>query len=107
MEKEIWKPVSITLSPYWLDGINITHEVSNFGRIRNKKTGNIMSIFIKDGVPFWTMHCRYPGSDYDLTLQFRVSHTVYSAFKGDCYGKHVNHKDGNIFNNELDNLFIK
>lgn len=98
---EIWKPISKKLY-YYESWINQDYEVSNYGRIRNKKTGKIINPFLtsrKNNLK-WTMHY---GT---ITLQFYVDHTVYTTFVGDCYGRHIKHRDGNMFNNTLDNLYL-
>lgn len=101
MSKEIWKPISNGL--YYM-GVNQNYEVSNYGRIRNSKTGKVIKPFLNQtGKKLrWTMH--FTG--FDTTLQFLVDHTVYETFVGDCYGKIVKHKDGDNFNNLVDNLYI-
>ena len=103
--KEIWKPISKKL--YYIGSLIGDYEVSNKGRIRNAKTGKFIHPFkTRDKARLrWTNHKRYHG--YDNTLQFLVDHTVYQTFIGDCYGKHIGHHDGNYFNNEVDNLYIK
>lgn len=102
MSKEIWKPISNKL--YFL-GVNQNYEVSNYGRIRNSKTGKVIKPFLNQtGKKLrWTMHHE---SIPEATLQFLVDHTVYETFVGDCYGKIVKHKDGDNFNNLVDNLYI-
>lgn len=102
MSKEIWKPISNKL--YFL-GVNQNYEVSNYGRIRNSKTGKVINPFLsQNGKKLrWTMH---DASIPEATLQFLVDHTVYETFVGDCYGKIVKHKDGDNFNNLVDNLYI-
>lgn len=103
MCKEIWKPISNGL--YYM-GVNQNYEVSNYGRIRNSKTGKLIKPFLTDNGKKlrWTMHDSSYG--YDATLQFLVDHTVYETFVGDCYGKIVKHKDGDNLNNLVDNLYI-
>ena len=104
MSKEVWKPISQNLYYY---GVNQDYEVSNHGRIRNSKTNKIINPYMaQSGKKLkWTMHNSKNG--YDATLQFLVDHTVYETFIGDCYDKEVKHKDGNNFNNMVDNLYIK
>ena len=102
---EIWKPVSKKM--YYIESlINDNYEVSNYGRIRNRKTGKIINPFLTPNKKAlkWTNHKSKFGCNY--TLQFLVDHTVYSAFIGDCYGKRIKHRDDNMFNNTLDNLYI-
>ena len=110
MEKEIWVPVKFEnfCSPYWLPYVGVNYEVSNFGQIRNKKTGNVLSVFSigNDHAAGFTSHFRME-KNHDITLQFRVSHVVYGSFVGKCYEKKIFHKDGHTWNNELSNLYMK
>jgi hypothetical protein len=107
MKKEIWKPVLYEnfCSEYWINCVNRNYEVSNLGRIRNNKTGKILNSFVKDNALYWTMHYNRPDY-YPITLQFRVSHVVYGSFVGNCYDHKIYHKDNDIFNNSLDNLYM-
>ena len=105
MTNEIWKPVSKTM--YWIPNmVNEDYEVSNFGNIRNKKTGKKIATYSRKDYKklFWTNHKNM--GHYHATLQFLVDHTVYTAFIGNCYEKHIKHRDGNPFNNHIDNLYI-
>lgn len=103
--KEIWKPISKDL--YYIDSLIGDYEVSNKGRIRNVKTGKFIHPFkTRDKTRLkWTNHKTSHG--WASTLQFLVDHTVYQTFVGDCYGNVVYHRDGDNFNNEVDNLYIK
>lgn len=106
MIKEIWKPISTSMY-FYSDLINTDYEVSNMGRIRNAKTGKEIHPFPnqKGNKRKWTMHGRY-SDGWPYTLQFLVDHTVYEAFVGLCYEKELKHKDGNNFNDALENLCI-
>ena len=105
MTNEIWKPISKDL--YYIGSLIGDYEVSNKGRIRNAKTGKFIHPFkTQNGKSLkWTNHQNANG--WNCTLQFLVDHTVYQTFVGDCYGKVVYHRDGDNFNNEVDNLYIK
>ena len=105
MTNEIWKPISKDL--YYISSLIGDYEVSNKGRIRNAKTGKFIHPFKTHDQKrlMWTNHKRSHG--WDSTLQFLVDHTVYQTFVGNCYGKRVYHLDGDYFNNEVDNLYIK
>ena len=105
MTNEIWKPISKDL--YYMSSYIGNYEISNKGRIRNVKTGKFIHPFKTYDKKrlMWTNHKRINGND--STLQFLVDHTVYQTFVGDCYGKHISHRDGDYFNNEVDNLYIK
>lgn len=92
--EEVWKEIED------LDGF---YEVSNFGRIRNKKTLHIKAI-VFDGY-----YCKF---GYDYVFQkirkrgwYRVHKAVAKAFVPNIENKPtVNHKDGNTKNNYADNL---
>jgi len=99
---EEWKVISF----------NENYEVSNKGRIRNRKNGYILStkptkshkhpqVFLHDGRMMFDK------------MQFTVSHIVYDHFVkdkefantcGNPYAR-IGHYDGNILNNEASNLF--
>ena len=100
---ENWKVISF----------NENYEVSDKGRIRNRKTGHILST-----KP--TKSHKHPqvflhGSMIFTKMQFTVSHIVYDHFvKGDDeptttgnWKARIGHFDGNILNNEASNLFYE
>lgn len=76
------------------------YEVSNYGRIRNVKTGRILKTYINDrGYECVTLHKN--------RIQYvkRVHRLVADAFyDGNHSGLDVNHIDGNKLNNNLSNL---
>ena len=81
------------------------YEVSNFGRVRNKKSGRILACNP-------TKSHRHPqvflaGNEWGR-LQLTVSQLVWHEFnmKPYKYGEKIGHKDGNIFNNRLENLYL-
>ena len=92
--EEIWKEIKE------LDGY---YEVSNFGRIRNKKTLHIKSI------DFDGHYCKF-GYDYTFNKirkrgWYRVHKAVAQAFISNDENKPtINHKDGNKKNNNINNL---
>ena len=100
--KEIWK--EIPQSIYWL-GFKPTYEASNFGCIRNKKTGKILSYSPSNG-NFNRLKVQLQATYQGGRLSFLVSHIIYSTFIGDCYGKHVKFKDGNTSNFNVSNLYL-
>ena len=89
---EVWKPIPSTNGKY---------EASSYGRIRNTKTQKVLKVQEnKHGY-------------YILTLRIipkvqsnaRVHRLVAEAFLGECpEGYVVNHKDGNKYNNNIENL---
>ena len=100
--KEIWK--EIPQSIYWL-GFKPMYEASNFGRIRNKKTGTILSYSPTNG-NYDRLKVQLQATYQGGRLSFLVSHIIYSTFIGDCYEKHVKFKDGNTSNFNVSNLYI-
>lgn len=100
--KEIWK--EIPQSIYWL-GFKPMYEASNFGRIRNKKTGKILSYSPSNG-NFNRLKVQLQATYQGGRLSFLVSHIIYSTFIGDCYEKHVKFKDGNTSNFNISNLYL-
>ena len=100
--KEIWK--EIPQSIYWL-GFKPMYEASNFGRIRNKKTGKILSYSPTNG-NFNRLKVQLQAAYQGGRLSFLVSHIIYSTFIGDCYEKHVKFKDGNTSNFNVSNLYL-
>lgn len=74
------------------------HEVSNTGKVKDKRTGKLLSIKLtKDGYStvFIKESNKYP--------RLRVHKLVMDAFSNNT-GKEINHIDGNKQNNNLDNL---
>ena len=100
--EEIWK--EIPQSIYWL-GFKPMYEASNFGRIRNKKTGKILSYSSSNG-NFNRLRVQLQATYQCGRLSFLVSHIIYSTFVGNCYGKHVKFKDGNTSNFNVSNLYL-
>ena len=100
--KEIWK--EIPQSIYWL-GFKPMYEASNFGRIRNKKTGKILSYSPTNG-NFNRLKVQLQATYQGGRLSFLVSHIIYSTFVGDCYEKQVKFKDGNTSNFNVSNLYL-
>ena len=93
---EVWKVVSR----------NENYEVSNLGNIRNKKTKRHLKpnatkshrqvqVFLYS--PYWRH-----------SEQFTLSRLVYNAFARNELemNQRIGHKDGDIFNNRFENLFV-
>lgn len=95
MYNEIWKPIR-DLS---------TYAVSNYGRVRNIRTGRIMHLSETNG-GYLQVCLRKDGRYYDK----RVHRLVACAFLSDGYDDFeldaldVNHIDGDKKNNHVDNL---
>ena len=93
------------------------YEGSDQGRIRNRKTGKVLKV-IKD-------HCntyhpkgrparvRLAVAMVSGSLEFQVSHLVYGAFHPEAlklnrlYNSVIGHKDGDKWNNRLENLELR
>ena len=82
------------------------YEVSNLGRIRNRRMKRILTTNP-------TKSHRHPQvwlySEYwRTTEQFTLSHIVYNAFNNRTrsYTDRIGHKDGDITNNCIDNLYL-
>ena len=83
------------------------YEVSNLGRVRNRKTGRILATNP-------TKSHKHPQvwlySEYwRATEQFTLSHIVYNAFSNNrpsYYTDRIGHKDGDIMNNRFNNLYL-
>lgn len=88
---------------------NTRYEVSNMGRIRNKRTNKILTAnptksHRRPQVWLW--------SDYfGATCQYTLARLVYYTFNPidghSCDAPRVYHRDGNVMNCKLDNLYIK
>ena len=83
------------------------YEVSNLGRVRNRKTGRILTTNPTKSHkhPQVWLYSEYWGA----TEQFTLSHIVYNAFSNNrtrSYTDRIGHKDGDIMNNRFDNLYL-
>ena len=108
--KEIWKdvPVGTQTGPWW--EVANYYEASSLGRIRNKKTGNILwptfsrgncltgeqpHLWVNVDCPRWKRQ----------RIHVRVSHLVWAAFTGQPVSNvRIYHLDGDISNNAFYNL---
>jgi hypothetical protein len=87
-ELEEWKDIT---------GYN-NFEVSNKGEIRNKINNTIKKQYLRNGY--------YSTSLYEnkVSKTLNIHRIVAIEFLGNFPNKHVNHKDGNKLNNNLENL---
>ena len=87
---------------------NTRYEVSNLGRVRNRKSGKILAANPTKShkKPQIWLYTDYFGT----TLQYTLSKVVYFTFNGmaaeTMTNKRVKHRDGNVMNCKLDNLYI-
>lgn len=82
-----------------------TYEVSNMGRVRNRKSGHILATNPTKSHPkpqVW-LYC----SLFRTTLQYNLARVVFDAFN-DCHtSKIIRYRDNNPMNCKLDNLYVK
>lgn len=90
INEEIWKPIP---------NFEKIYEVSSLGRIRRLPSKRIRSIDYATHYPSILL------SENGIHHTYRVHRLVALAFLPKIKGKnHVNHKDGNIKNNQVNNL---
>lgn len=95
IEKEIWKPV-------YLEKFKEKYIVSNFGNIKNKLTGKILSDkSIRSG--YKSVRLDIPEYSKTFKIHILVGKTFLEN-PSDPKMININHKDGNKLNNKLDNL---
>jgi len=92
---EIWKPIP---------GYEDKYEISNLGRVRNKKSGLFRQFQIKKrGKGYYCFNVYNEKDKKNETLM--VHRIVAKVFIDNPHNKpHVNHIDGNSFNNCVNNL---
>lgn len=95
-EREEWRPVV---------GFEESHEISNFGRVRRKRDGYIYKQFVNGRTQSSVVV--YMRNKKGSQSARSVPHMMAMAFIGMPEGNHqvVYHRDGNRFNNRLDNLY--
>lgn len=86
---------------------NTRYEVSNFGRVRNRKSGKILTTNPTKShkKPQVWLYTTFWG-----TLQYTLDRIVYFTFNGisaQTTLKRVYHRDGDIMNCRLNNLYVK
>lgn len=94
VEEEIWEPLEYD-GVYYGD----TYLISNFGRLKNIKTGHIRK-YSKDKDGYLSFRITKDGKRKAI----RVHRAVAETFNDGDYTLTVNHKDGNKENNRADNL---
>ena len=87
---------------------NTRYEVSNLGRVRNRKSGKILATNPTKShkKPQAWLYSKY----FNTTLQHTLDKLVYFTFNGvsaETIRKRVFHRDGDIMNCKLENLYIK
>lgn len=87
---------------------NTRYEVSNMGRVRNKRTGRILTTNPTKShrKPQVWLYTDYFGA----TCQYTLDKLVFYTFNGVASRsevKRVFHKDGDITNCKLENLYVK
>ena len=87
---------------------NTRYEVSNMGRVRNKRTGRILTTNPTKShrKPQAWLYNDYHGT----TCEYSLAKIVYTTFNKnwEMWGtKHVFHRDGDIMNCKLENLYMK
>jgi hypothetical protein len=89
-KNEIWKEINE----------HHKYSISNFGRLKNNKTGHILNLRIKNGYVFAGVSCSHRVKKW-----LSVHRLVAKAFlPNPMYKPEVNHIDGNKLNNSLNNL---
>ena len=105
--KETWRPIPAGTGTSKMWRIKNHYEASSLGRIRNTKTGNIISATFHGG-HYWKGEKAYETVCIDGgwgRINVRVSHLVWAAFTGEpVEGVRIYHIDGNPCNNAFYNL---
>lgn len=105
--KEIWKPIRMKKSLRGKKCPYKHYEVSNLGRVRNSKTGQILKQSIDKRMGYNTVHLRGTRPDGTIgDIQSTVHVLVIDTFKPFRMKDRVliNHIDCDKTNNRLDNL---
>jgi hypothetical protein len=87
---------------------NTRYEVSTMGRVRNKKNGKILTTNPTKShkKPQVWLYTDYFGT----TLQYTLDKLVYFTFNNvssRSESKRVYHRDGDVMNCKLENLYVK
>lgn len=96
-EKEIWKVIP-KFNKY---------EISNFGNVRNKKTKKLLKKYItKHSRKHWVYLVKNKKRYLTPVANLELI-TFKNVYPDENKGKHVFFKDGNVLNDNLDNLSIR
>jgi hypothetical protein len=88
----------------WRPILGGSHEVSSLGRIRNARTGRLLTPYNAHGYRRIGIRRGSRGSDRRLVRRY-VHSWVMEAFVGPCpAGQETNHRDGDKAHNALSNL---
>lgn len=86
---------------------NTLYEVSTMGRVRNRKTQKILATNPTKShkKPQVWLYSTYFGE----TLQYTLDKLIYATFNNcnKVSNFRVYHRDGDIMNNKLENLYVK
>lgn len=77
-----------------------TYEVSDLGRIRNRRTGRILKTYVNSH-GYEQVQLHHNSRYYTKKVHRLIADSFYNAYSSDL---DINHKDGNKLNNHLDNL---
>lgn len=92
--EEEWRKLEWGLGNYY---------ISNLGRVKNLKTGMVLSPNRSGAAREYLSVCLYSKN---ISKRFLIHRLVCAAFLGDISGKEANHKDFNKQNNAFWNLEI-
>lgn len=97
MAREFWKPVY---------GFSKFYEVSNLGRVRNRKTRHVLTPTVEKGGYLRVHLCGLDGSGDEKRRSMLVHRVVATAYVGARPGSgyEIGHLDGDPKNNAADNL---
>jgi len=87
---------------------NTRYEVSNMGRVRNRGTGKILTTNPTKShkKPQVWLYNTYHGTTCEYSLD-RIVYFTFNGISAEATLKRVYHRDGDIMNCKLDNLYVK